>query len=761
MVLKIRDEDALVYHELPRPGKVSVIPTKPCLTQRDLSLAYTPGVAVPCKVIEKDPDAAYKYTDKGNLVAVISNGTAVLGLGDIGALAGKPVMEGKGVLFNRFAGIDVFDIEVETHDVEELIRAVELIAPTFGGINLEDIKAPECFEVEERLIESLDIPVFHDDQHGTAIISTAGLLNSLEVQSKDPKKVKVVILGAGAAGIACRNMFVAAGLTAENIMFVDREGVVYAGREKGMNPYKEKVARKTAARTLADAMEGADVFVGLSGPNLVSEKMVESMANRPVIFAMANPVPEIGYEAVKRVRPDAIMATGRSDYPNQVNNVLGFPFIFRGALDVRARKINLEMKLAASKALADLTKAPDVPDDVLSAYGVEEMRFGPEYVIPKPLDPRVLLWEAPAVAQAAVDTGVAGRADWEGKEAYARRLESLLGPARRVVSVMMEKARRTPARIVFVEGDDLRVMRAAQQIADVRIGTPVLVGAEEKIRRLADEHSIDLAGAEIIDHERYADLDNMADRLYQLRQRRGVTPRSARQALRFRGPFSMLLVEMGLADGVVGGIGKSYPQTIRPALEIIGMRPGNTRASCAMLCILPEKIYLLADTAINIEPDAKCLAEIALLGAEVAESLFELPPRVALLSFSNFGSVKHPFAQRVADALKIVQQARPDLIVDGELQADTALSPEVSAVFPHSRVQGDANVLIFPDMQSGNIAYKLLVHVAHAALVGPVLCGLARPVNVLNHVASVDEIVRAAAITALQAKACARKMGRD
>lgn len=753
---RIRDEEVLEYHEHPRPGKISVVPTKPTLTQRDLSLAYTPGVAIPCKLIEADPEAAYRFTNRSNLVAVITNGTAVLGLGDIGSLAGKPVMEGKGVLFNRFAGIDVFDIEVDTKDPEQVIQAVKLIAPTFGGINLEDIKAPECFEIEQRLVDLLDIPVFHDDQHGTAIIATAGLLNALELVGKDRTQVRVVILGAGAAGIATRTMLLAAGFNPATILFCDRTGVVYAGREKGMNPIKATVAVETSARTLADAMAGADVFIGVSGPDLVTEDMLRSMAPHPVIFALANPVPEIDYDLAKKLRPDAVIATGRSDFPNQVNNVLGFPFIFRGALDVRARKINMEMKLAAVQALGAMARI-DVPDEVLGAYGLTELRFGPEYILPKPLDPRVLLHVAPAVAQAAIDTGVARIQDWPGKEAYVRKLENLLGPARRVVRIMMEKARRAPSRVVLVEGDEPPVLRAAQRILDERIGQPVLIGDREKIELLARNHGVDLSGAEIIDPSRYSGLDEMARRLYELRQRRGVTPASALRLLRLRGVFGLMLVEMGLADGLVGGIGKSYPETIRPALEIIGLRPGTNRASAVMACILPDHVFLMTDTAINIDPDPQDLAEIALMGAEAAETLFDMPPKVALLSFSNFGSVKHEQARKVAEALEIIQRIRPGLTVDGEMQADTALSADVASVFPHSLIQGNANVLVFPDLQSGNIGYKLVTHIARATTVGPILCGLAKPVNVLNHVATVDEIVRAAAITALQAKCSQRR----
>jgi len=750
--VKIRDEEALAYHEVPRPGKLGVYPTKPCLSQRDLSLAYTPGVAVPCKAIEKDPETAYRYTNKGNLVAVISNGTAVLGLGDIGALSGKPVMEGKGVLFNRFAGIDVFDIEVASKDVEEVIRTVQLIAPTFGGINLEDIKAPECFEIEQRLIGLLDIPVFHDDQHGTAIISTAGVINALQLLGKGRDAVKVVILGAGAAGIACGDMLVASGFPKKNILLLDRAGVIFKGRKEHMNAYKEAWANETTDRTLEDAMRNADVFFGLSGPDLVSEEMVRSMAPKPIIFAMSNPDPEIKYELARAARPDAIIATGRSDYPNQVNNVLGFPFIFRGALDVGARQINMEMKLAASKALAELAQT-DVPDEVMSAYSLDDLRFGPEYIIPKPLDPRVLLWVAPAVAQAAVDTGVARKADtWKGKEAYAKHLEeTFLGPGRRVVRAFMDKARRVPARIVLTEGEELHVIRAGQRLVEEGIATPILIGDEKKIRALADAHGADLGGMEILDPYTYPELDKLATRLYEKRQRRGVTPARARQLVLRPTSFGLLLVELGLADGLVGGIGKAYADTVRPALQIIGPRAGVKRVSAAMACILKDRLLVLADTAINIEPDKETLSEIAIQAAELAESLFDLQPKVALISFSNFGSVNHPEPDKVAAAMRAVREKRPDLAVDGEMMVDTALSPEVAAVCPQSLIQGDANVLVFPSLDAGNAAYKLLRHAAGAEIVGPILCGLAKPVNLLNHVASTEEIVRSAAITALQA----------
>jgi malate dehydrogenase (oxaloacetate-decarboxylating)(NADP+) len=755
--IKIRDEDALEYHEKPRPGKLEVIPTKKCLTQRDLSLAYTPGVAVPCRHIEKSPTDAYRYTNKGNLVAVISNGTAVLGLGDIGPLAGKPVMEGKGVLFNRFAGIDVFDIEVSSKEVDEFCHAVSLIAPTFGGINLEDIKAPECFDIETRLSEELDIPVFHDDQHGTAIIATAGLINALELQNKKAEDITCVILGAGAAGIAIHTMFEALGVKAENILLVDRRGVIYKGRQDGMNPYKEKIAVDTDARTLADAMNGADVFVGVSGPNLVTEDMVKTMADKPILFALSNPDPEIEYDVVRDLRPDAIMATGRSDFPNQVNNVLGFPFIFRGALDVRSSAINTEMKVAASEALAKLART-DVPEEVLQAYGVTEMSYGPDYILPKPLDPRVLLWVAPAVAEAAIESGVGDREVWPGREAYAHRLESMLGPSRRVMRMITEKARRVRGKIVLPDGRELTVMRAAQHMVDVGIAEPILLGNEEQIQREAAEHSIDLNGVEIINPATYPDLDNLADRLYQLRKRRGVAPRDARRMIHRNSVFGLMMVDMGLADGLVGGIGRPYPESIRPVLELIGPREGVKRVTAVEAIILPDQLYVLTDTSLNIEPDAETLAEMAILGAEAAKQLFDLDPKVAMLSFSDFGSVNHPLARKVAKAVEMLHEQVPDLVVDGEMQADVAVSERVAGVFPHSQIQGDANVLVCPDLQSGNITYRLLARIAKAETVGPITCGLRKPVNMISHSASVAEIVRASTITVLQSKWAEQEM---
>ncbi len=751
MALKIRAQDVLAYHQSPRPGKTSVVPTKPCLTQRDLSFAYTPGVAIPCLEIEEDPSKARLYTNRANLVGVISNGTAVLGLGDIGPLAGKPVMEGKGVLFNRFAGIDVFDIEVDTKDVDEFIAAVRLLAPTFGGINLEDIKAPECFEIEERLERELDIPVFHDDQHGTAIIATAGLINALHLQKKKAEDIKVVILGAGAAGIAISNMMMGIGVKRSNCLMIDRHGVIYTGRKEGMNPYKERVAVETDARTLADAMRGADVFAGVSGPNLVTDEMILSMAPNPAIFAMANPDPEISYDRARELRPDAIVATGRSDYPNQINNVLGFPFIFRAALDVGARAINIPMKVAAAEALAALART-DIPDDVLAAYDLQELRFSRDYIIPKPLDSRVLLWVAPAVAKAAVESGVADPDKWPGTEEYRRQLGRFLGPAWRVMGALSERARRSPARIAFCEGDNTYVIRAAQRLLDENICKPILVGDVERIRTVADQLELPLDGVELVHPETSEYREHLRDQYLDLRQRRGVPPRTAERHINDPTIFGMMMVQEGLACGLVGGVDRFYRQVVSPALQIIGPRPGVRRVSSTVVAVQHDHLYLLADPTINIDPTADDIAEMAILTAETAREIFHLEPRVALLSFSNFGSVKHPEARKMAAAMEMIRTLDPELVVDGEMHLDTAVSPETASVFPFSRIQGDANVLVFPNLASANIAYKLMAQFAKAEILGPIINGLAKPANVLNHVASVEEIVRLASVTVLQAR---------
>ncbi len=749
MAGKITREEALEYHRLGgKPGKISVTPTKPLATQRDLSLAYTPGVAVPVLEIEKDPELAYEYTAKGNLVAVVSNGTAILGLGDRGALASKPVMEGKGVLFKRFADIDVFDIEVDTHDPDELIRVVAAIAPTFGGINLEDIKAPECFYVEEKLKEMLDIPVFHDDQHGTAIISAAGLLNALELTGKKIEEVKIVVSGAGASAIACAKLAVKLGVKKENIIMCDSRGVIYKGRTERMNPYKEEFAAETDARTLAEAIVGADVFYGLSVANILTPEMVKSMAERPIIFAMANPDPEIPYEVAKEARPDAIVATGRSDYPNQINNVLGFPFIFRGALDVRAKAINDEMKIAAAKALAALAKE-DVPDSVLRAYGLESLKFGPEYIIPKPFDPRVLLWEAPAVAQAAMETGVARK--HIDIEEYRQQLAFRQGKGQQVRYFFMNKAKslKSKKRIVFAEGEEDKIIRAAVQVKEEGIGIPILIGRPEVIREKIQRLGLE-CDAQIVDPRQFERLDEYAQAYYELRQRKGVTLSLAYKRLSDPNVLGPMMVKMGDADAFVSGLTYEYPEVIRPALQIHHTRPGASLAAGLYIMIVNERVYLFTDATVNIDPSAEDLAEIAILAADFAKQL-ELEPRVALLSFSNFGSTPHPLSDKVRRAVEIIREKRPDLAVDGEMQADTAVVPEIiEQRYPFSRVK-DANVLVFPDLESANIAYKLLARLGKAEAIGPILLGVGAPVHVLQTGDEVRDIVNIAAVAVMDA----------
>ncbi len=749
----IRREDALEYHCLPVPGKLAVTPTKPCRTQRDLSLAYTPGVAVPCLEIEREPGLAYKYTGKGNLVGVVSNGTAVLGLGNIGALAGKPVMEGKGVLFKRFADINVFDIELATEDPKEIIRACQLLEPTFGGINLEDIKAPECFEIEEELKRTMKIPVFHDDQHGTAIISGAALLNAIELAGKDLAAARVVFNGAGAAAIACAEHYMRLGVRRENILMCDTKGVVYAGRREGMNKFKERFARETDARTLSDALEGADVFVGLSTADCVTPEMLRSMADDPVVFAMANPDPEIPYDLAVEARSDVIMATGRSDFPNQVNNVLGFPFIFRGALDVRATAINDDMKLAATRALAALAKE-DVPDSVRSAYGVESMQFGREYIIPKPFDPRVLIWEASAVARAAMETGVAQQP--VEIEEYKEQLERRLGKAREVMRVMIQKARRQPMRLVFAEGEESKILRASHILLEEGVAKPILLGNPQKIRARAEELHLHLSGAEAVEPASAPQFGRYAEQLYGLRQRKGVTLREARELMLNRNIFASMMVHAGDADALIGGLTQHYPDTIRPALQVMSPREaGHQVSGVYMLITAKGDIYFLADCTVNIEPSAEDLAQIAIDAAQMARR-FNVEPRVAMLSFSNFGSTRHPLAEKVRRAVEIVRKRTPELIVDGEMQADTAVVPEiVEEDYPFSTLKGGANVLVFPNLEAANIAYKLLARIGEAEVIGPILTGVPRPVHVLQRGADVNEIVNIAAIAVVDAQEAA------
>jgi len=746
----IRKEDALEYHSRDRKGKIEVNVTKPFLTQRDLSLAYTPGVAAPCLEIQKNADDAYEYTAKGNLVAVITNGTAVLGLGNIGALAGKPVMEGKAGLFKQFADVDVFDIELDTEDEEEFINAVKLLEPTFGGINLEDIKSPECFTIEERLRKEMNIPVFHDDQHGTAIISGAALINALEITGKKASSIKIVISGAGAAAISCTRHYINLGVDKKNVRMVDSKGVIYSGREGDMNKYKAEFAVETDERTLADAMKGADVFCGLSVKGILTKAMVKSMAKNPIIFAMANPDPEITYEDAKDARPDAIVATGRSDYPNQVNNVLGFPFIFRGALDVRAKTINEEMKIAATHALAQLAKE-DVPDAVAKAYNVKSFKFGPEYIIPKPFDQRVLIWEATAVAKAAMDSGVA-RITIDLDE-YRESLENRLGRSRQVMRLMIRKARNNPKRIVYPEGDNDKILRACQIVIDEGIANPILLGDEKKILKRIKSLRLDFSEVQIIDPNNDDLRERYAKEFSILRQRNGVTLSDAYQSITNPNYFGAMMLHTGDADGLVSGISQQYQKTIRPALQVINTKKGINRISGVYLMIFKTKIKLFADTTMNIDTTPEILAETALLTADLARE-FDMEPRVAMLSFSNFGSSRHPHARKVAEAVKLVKEKDPDLIIDGEMNVDAAVTNSVLREnYPFSTLQKEANVLIFPDLTSGNIAYKLLMRLGGAEAVGPILVGLEKPVHVLQIGSSeVKDVVNMTAIAVVNAQ---------
>ncbi len=747
----LRKQQALDYHSQGRRGKIEVVATKPCSTARDLALAYSPGVAEPCLEIEKNPEDAYKYTAKGNLVAVISNGTAVLGLGNIGALAGKPVMEGKGVLFKRFADVDVFDIEVDELDIDRFCQVVKALEPTFGGINLEDIKAPECFEIETRLKKEMNIPVFHDDQHGTAIISTAALMNASELVGKKISSMKVVFSGAGASAIACANMMIGAGVKLENLWLCDTKGLVHDDRKDGMNVYKQKFSKKTDMRTLGDVIVGADVFVGCSSKGVLTPDMVRSMAKDPIVFALANPDPEIDYPTAKEARPDVIMATGRSDYPNQVNNVLGFPFIFRGALDVRATEINEEMKLAASKALAALAKE-EVPESVSRAYGGQKFSFGPEYIIPKPFDSRVLLWVAPAVAKAAMDTGVAKMPIKDfGK--YKEQLEGLLGRSRDVIRGVLNQAKLEPKRVVFPEGDHPGILQACAAMVDEGICVPILLGKVGEIKAKIAELGLDLGNAEILDPETVPWREEAIRTYHELRGRRGITRFEASRRMQHRIYFGALMCHLGRADGMVGGISHYYPDMMRPCLEVIGTRPGVKKISGAYVMVLKNRVLIFADTTMNLDPSSEDLAEIALLTADLAKERFNMEPKVAMLSFSNFGSVEHPLVRKVQKAVQIVKERRPDLHCDGEIQADTALSAEILMEnYPWADLQGGANVLIFPDLNSANIGYKLVQRLADAEVIGPITCGMKAPVHVLQRHADQNDIVHLTALTVVEAQ---------
>jgi malate dehydrogenase (oxaloacetate-decarboxylating)(NADP+) len=745
----MKREDALEYHARGRPGKIAVVPTKPLTNQRDLALAYSPGVAEPCLEIKANPEDAYKYTAKGNLVAVVTNGTAVLGLGNIGALAGKPVMEGKGNLFKQFADLDVFDLEVGSENPDDVIKFCQLLEPTVGGINLEDIKAPDCFYIEETLRKTLKIPVFHDDQHGTAIISGAALLNAIEVSGKDISAVKVVFSGAGAAAISTAEHYVRLGVKRENILMCDRKGVIYDGRAEDMDPYKARFAAKTSKRNIAEALDGADVFVGLSVAGAVTSEMVAKMAKSPIIFALANPVPEILPHEVRSVRNDAIIATGRSDYPNQVNNVLGFPFIFRGALDARATEINEEMKMAATRALAQLAKE-DVPESVSALYGLTNVKFGPEYLIPFPFDPRALLTVAPAVAWAAVASGVAK--DFIEVEGYRDQLEARLGRARGIMRGLVSRAQREPKRVVFPEGEDPKIIRAAQILADDGIAIPILLGRKDRVRATAEDLNISLDTIHVEEPGTSANRERYAQYLWQKRQRKGLSLVEAGQRITRATTFGSVMVAMGDADALVGGLGKHYPETIRPALEVIGADRRHGLVSGLYMLVFEKHIVLFGDTTVNITPTSEQLAQIGWSASTLART-FGLSPRIAMLSFSNFGSVKHPEAAKVAEAVRMLRLRDPSLVVDGEMQADTAFSAEIlNSRYPFAALKEAANILIFPDLSAGNIAYKLLTQLGGATAIGPILVGMQHPVHILEQGADVQEIVNMAAVAVIDAQ---------
>ena len=746
----VRDEDAFDYHSSNPPGKLAITATKPCLTQRDLSLAYTPGVAAPCLAIHREPDLVYKYTAKSNLVAVVTNGTAVLGLGNIGPAAGKPVMEGKAVLFKRFADIDVFDLELAANDPQDVIRACQMLEPTFGGINLEDIKAPECFIVEEELRRTLKIPVFHDDQHGTAIICGAALMNGLEIAGKAISDARIVINGAGASAIACAEHFILLGAYRENILLCDSKGVLYEGRQEGLNPYKARFLRQTQVRTLTEALVDADAFIGLSSADCVTGEMLRRMAANPLVFALANPDPEISYAAAIAARPDAIVATGRSDFPNQVNNVLGFPGIFRGALDARTTEINGEMMLAATRTLASLAKQ-EVPESVCRIYGVDDLTFGPHYIIPKPFDPRVVVHVAAAVVAAAMQSGVA-RVKVDLKE-YRHSLEKRLIGDPGITRILIQKARARPCRIVFPEGENPTVLRACRILADEGIARPVLLGNVPKIRARATALHLDLGALEIVDPETHPRLPLYIDELFRLRQRKGVTRTEAVGLVQSSNIVGALMVKLGDADALVTGLTTHYPDTIRPLLQVISLRPDVRRASGLYIAITPRgKPYFLADCTVNIRPSADDLAEIAICAANTARR-FDIEPRIALLSFSNFGSSRDESSDRVRSAVGIIRSRCPELLVDGEMQADTAVLPErIEGTYPFSPLRGGANVLVFPSLDAGNIAYKLLASMGGAQLIGPILMGLSRPVHVFQRDSSVSDVVNLAALAAIEAE---------
>ncbi|MGY4385240.1 malate dehydrogenase (oxaloacetate-decarboxylating)(NADP+) [Pedobacter sp. UYP24] len=743
-----RKQDALDYHSQGRPGKIQVIPTKPTNSQRDLALAYSPGVAEPCLKIAENKEEVYKYTAKGNLVAVISNGTAVLGLGDIGPEAGKPVMEGKGLLFKIFADIDVFDLELDTKNVDDFVKIVKALEPTFGGINLEDIKAPECFEIERRLKAEMNIPVMHDDQHGTAIISAAALLNACELQKKKMDKIKIVVNGAGAAAISCTRLYVSLGAKKENIVMCDRSGVIRDTREN-LEPIKAEFATSRKLDTLEEAMKDSDVFIGLSSANCVSQDMLKSMGKNPIVFAMANPDPEIAYELAITARKDLIMATGRSDYPNQVNNVLGFPYIFRGALDVRATGINEEMKIAAVKAIAELAKE-SVPEAVNMAYNENNIKFGKQYIIPKPMDIRLLTNVSTAVAKAAIESGVARKviADWD---AYIEELKRRLGGDDAIMRAITNKAKSDPKRVVFAEADNYKILKAAQIVKDENIAVPILLGNRVAIEKIIEDNALELSGVLIMDpFEEKERAKKYAAFLYQKRQRRGITMIEATKMLRDRNYFGAAMVEFGEADAMISGLTKNYATTIKPALQVIGTEEGVNRVAGMYMMMTKKGPVFFGDTTVNVDPTAEELVDLTLL-LERAVSKFSITPRIALLSYSNFGSNEGVSPEKVRKAVKILHEKHPHIVVDGEMQGNFAINNELlKDNFPFSRLVGAAaNTLIFPNLESGNIAYKLLQELGEAEAVGPILLGLKKPVHIVQLGSSVREIVNMVTIAVL------------
>lgn len=747
-----RKQEALDYHSKGRPGKIEVIPTKPTNSQRDLSLAYSPGVAEPCLRIAENSEDVYKYTAKGNLVAVISNGTAVLGLGDIGPEASKPVMEGKGLLFKIFADIDVFDIELDVKNIDDFVKVVKSLEPTFGGVNLEDIKAPECFEIERRLKEEMNIPVMHDDQHGTAIISGAALINACELQKKKLDKIKIVVNGAGAAAISCTKMYIALGAKKENVIMIDRLGCIRKDREN-LDISKAEFATEKNVNSLAEAINGADVFIGLSAADVLTPEMLKSMSKNPIVFAMANPDPEIAYPLAVKTRKDVIMATGRSDFPNQVNNVLGFPYIFRGALDVRATSINEEMKIAAVQAIAALTKQP-VPEVVYQAYNTQSLKFGPEYIIPKPTDPRLITEVAPAVAKAAMESGVA-RGSIDDWDKYKEELRLRLGKDDRIMRNLSDAAKANPKRVVFAEADQYKVLRAAQIVKEEGIALPILLGNKKKIQKIIDDNLLELNQVPIIDPIEEVDTEKFqqyVDHLYQKRQRKGVSPLEARKLMMDRNYFAASMVQFGDADTMISGLTKNYGTTIRPALHVIGTQPGSRLAGMYMMLTSKGPVFF-GDTTVNADPSPEELVDITLL-LNVEVKKLGLNPRIALLSYSNFGSNDGYVPTKVQKAIRILHENHPDVLVDGEMQGNFAVNNRLlEANFPFSKLLGSpANVLVFPNLESGNIAYKLLQEIGNAEAVGPVLLGMNKPVHVLQLDSTVREIVNMTTIAVVDVR---------